>query len=49
MLALALLIISLVLLVLAACTVPTPPRLSLGWLGLAFLAASMLATSLKLG
>jgi len=48
-LALALLIISLVLLVLAALSVPTPPRVSLGWLGLAFLAASFLATALKLG
>jgi len=42
MLPMILLVFSFVCLLLAACNVPTPPRVNLGWLGMAFYVASIL-------
>ena len=49
MLSIILMVFAFVLIVLAAFNVPAPPRLSLGWLGMAFWALSILLGSVHLG
>ena len=48
MVGLVLLVVALVLLILATLGVPSPPRMALGWAGLAFFVGYFLATALKL-
>jgi hypothetical protein len=48
MLETVLMVFALVLLILAALNVPTPPRVNLGWLGMAFWCAAIVFSGLHL-